>query len=228
MRDSRDASFPVIPSEGAWNQATPSVRPGYPDQGVQNANFGLSQEQMADLMRRSGATSPQQAIEWARRMPLGGTGDGTTSMALAPQFVAFALGPVECALPREVVLSVERLPEIAHVPNLADWVLGVVQVRGEIVSVVDLRRFFGLPAQPPTPQSYLVVARMREMVISFLVDRQPRTLASATIGEHGSVPPWAQQYAQGTIPTQEQPVIVLNPEALLFGEKMHHYRAEML
>lgn len=196
----------------------------------QSANGGLTQEQMLDLMRRTGATTPQQALEWARRLPPGAAGGGVAD-AGGPRHVLFGLGSVECALPTDAVLAVERVREIASVPNLADWVLGVVQIRGEIVSVVDLRRFFGLPAQPISQQSRLVVARMREMVISFLVDsvREMRALSGTGIAiERGNVPAWAQPYAQGTIAGADHPIIVLDPEALLFGEKMHHYRADML
>lgn len=220
MRDSRDSrdAYSAFPAGGAWNQTSSS---------------GLTQDQMAELMRRVGASTPQQAIEWARRMPIGaGTmnGDGPAGTP-APQYLLFGLGSLACALPTEVVLAVEWVPDIAHVPNLADWVLGVVQVRGEIVSVVDLHRFFGLPAQAPTPQSRLIVARLREMVIGFLVDfvhgmRSPS--GGNVIPDRTNVPTWAQPYAQGTIPGAEQPTIVLDPETLLFGEKMHHYRADML
>lgn len=192
-------------------------------------NGGSSQEQLMEMMRRMGAASPEQALDWARRMPPGATGDALASQP--PQHVVFHLGSVECALPRDVVRSVELVPQIASVPNLADWVLGVVQVRGEILSVVDLRRFFGQAGVPITAQSRLIVAHLREMVIGFLVDQQPemRALTNGRLNtERASIPPWAQLYAQGTISAPDRVIVVLDPEALLYGEKMHHYRADML
>lgn len=60
--------------------------------------------------------------------------------------VLVRLGREVYGLDAQYVSVIRPLEQITSVPRVPDWVAGVVNVRGHILSVIDLRRFFGLPA----------------------------------------------------------------------------------
>ena len=58
--------------------------------------------------------------------------------------IAFTLGVHEMALPIDSVQEIGELPTVTPLPNLPQWIKGIVQNRGEILSVVDFVALFGL------------------------------------------------------------------------------------
>src|SRR5215470_4009773 len=126
----------------------------------------ITPEALAELAQRAGLGSSSQIADLSRAMGVY-SADGQPQV---PQHILFLLGDIECALPSDAVQGVERITDVTPVPNTAPWVLGVVQVWGNIVSVVDLRHFFRLASQPITPRSRLLVVTRKEMTIGCLVD----------------------------------------------------------
>jgi purine-binding chemotaxis protein CheW len=183
---------------------------------------GLTPEALQELARRAGIPASSQ-VELARMIGAVPSSDGSSG----PQQVIFALHDLEFTLPPEAVQSVERVTDISAVPNTAPWVLGIVHLRGSIVSVVDLRAFFGLPAQPFTQRSRLLLTSARDMVVGLMVDAitEMRSFEDQSI-QTTAVPEWAQPYARQGIVVEGRGVIVLDPERLLLSEKMQRYRAE--
>ena len=91
-----------------------------------------------------------------------------------------------------------------------------------------MRGFLGLPPQPISPRSRLLVVTKREMTIGLVVDgvnemRQLELDQGAL--SNASAPGWAAPYAMGTINVDGRAIIMLDPERLLFAEKMHRYHA---
>lgn len=68
------------------------------------------------------------------------------------------------------VSEVYPLKEMTNLPGTPPFVLGITNVRGRVVAVNDLRRFFGLPEMPPTESSKLVILRHGEMEFGVLAD----------------------------------------------------------
>ncbi len=70
------------------------------------------------------------------------------------------------------VKEVQRLTEIAPVPGAQHYVLGIVNLRGNVITVVDTRTLFGLPrAQENTDNSRIIVIELDDQVIGVLVDQ---------------------------------------------------------
>ena len=76
----------------------------------------------------------------------------------------------EYVLPAADVLQMESFAGATKVPGAASQVAGLVQVRGRVVPVVDLRVVFGLSPIPPTLDSRVVVMKTGERVVGLLVD----------------------------------------------------------
>ncbi|OUR73241.1 chemotaxis protein CheW [Methylophaga sp. 41_12_T18] len=84
---------------------------------------------------------------------------------------------VTCQLEDEVyginvmqVQEVLRLTEIAPVPGAPDYVIGIINLRGNVVTVIDTRRRFGLPQTENDDSSRIIIIEANNNVIGMLVD----------------------------------------------------------
>jgi purine-binding chemotaxis protein CheW len=84
--------------------------------------------------------------------------------------VTFRVGNADYAIPATEVLHLESFESATHVPGAPAYVTGLVQVRGRVVPVVDLRTRFGLPAADRTIDHRIVVVQSGERVAALLVD----------------------------------------------------------
>ncbi|MEJ2207764.1 MAG: chemotaxis protein CheW [Anaerolineae bacterium] len=75
------------------------------------------------------------------------------------------------ALPASLVESIVIVQEITYVPGTPDWILGVVNVRGEIESVLDLKAVLGLGRAELQAESRLLIAEQGELRSGLLVGR---------------------------------------------------------
>lgn len=232
-----DPRFPLSGSgagAGASSADDASPRPGMSADMVQRAlqslkggaaGAALSPEQLAEIAQRVGMTQPSQLADLSR---LFGGAEGLPAPGV-PQQIVFALADAECALPAEAVQGVERLSDVTPVPNTAPWVLGVVHLRGAIYSVVDLRGFLDLPPAPITARTRLLVVTIRDMAVGLVVDgvTEMRPLDDALAqGYATATPEWAAPYAARSVVLEGRSVVLLDPERLLFADKLHRYRAD--
>jgi len=99
------------------------------------------------------------------------------------EYLSFGLAGETYAVAIELVAEILRLPPITEVPRAPDTVLGVISVRGKLVTVIDLRRRFNLPAATLDRRSRILLADARTEQIGLLVDdvQQVWRLASEEI-----------------------------------------------
>ena len=147
------------------------------------------------------------------------------------QYLVFSLADCEFAVKAELVQGVERLVDFTPVPNIASWVKGVINLRGSIISVVDLRMFLDLEQLSSSSQTRLLSLQYNEMVICFVVDGVSEMLPippAAIINgnmRQANIPQWALPYAAGCAVFTHRMMVVLDVSRLLFSEKMQHYKA---
>lgn len=214
------------------NPNTPDPRRGQMSEMLQQAlqalrtsgggNSAMTPDALVELARRAGIPNPEQLNDLTRMIGV------DTPAEHVPQLILFLLSNAECALPAEAVQGIERVADITPVPNTAPWVLGVVQVWGTIISVVDLRVFFGLPAEPLSARNRLLVVTLKDMTIGFLVDivTEMRPTDSITVIDASNLPPWIQPYTQSAFRVENRTVVLLDPERLLFSDAIRQYRNE--
>ena len=68
------------------------------------------------------------------------------------------------------VQEVLRVWEIAPVPGAPDYVLGIINLRGNVVTVIDSRQRFGLAPKDADEASRIVIIEVRKQVVGILVD----------------------------------------------------------
>jgi purine-binding chemotaxis protein CheW len=113
-------------------------------------------------------------------------------------YVLFKVGGGEYALPARQVAQMESYTGATAIPAAAAHVAGIVQVRGRIVPVIDLRVKFGFEATPATIDSRLVIVRLGEREVGLLVD-QAREVARLADGELESPPPLVNEQSNGIV-----------------------------
>jgi purine-binding chemotaxis protein CheW len=86
------------------------------------------------------------------------------------QWVTYRLGEETYGINVMQVQEVLRHTEIAPVPGAPDYVLGIINLRGNVVTVIDTRARFGLPPADVTDNTRIVIIESDEQVVGILVD----------------------------------------------------------
>jgi len=86
------------------------------------------------------------------------------------QVVSFEIGPEEYAVDILEVQEIIRMVEITSVPKAPHYVEGVINLRGKVIPIVDLRSRFGLSAAEYTKDTRIVVVDVSRIILGFIVD----------------------------------------------------------
>lgn len=166
--------------------------------------------------------------------PNGGANVPAPVTVAGEQYLVFTLFEREFAFKAEHIQGVERLADVTPVPNVASWVQGVINLRGSIASVVDLRAFLAMELLPYNPRTRLLSVQYNEMVICLVVDGVSDMVpvpTSAIVGvgtRQAGIPPWAVPYAAGyALLDNRREIVLLDAARLLFSDKMQRYSEEL-
>lgn len=85
-------------------------------------------------------------------------------------FVTFSLAEETYAIDVLQVQEVLKVTEIAPVPGVPNYILGIINLRGDVVTVIDGRRRMGLPDQELGDQSRIVIIDVDNQNVGILVD----------------------------------------------------------
>ena len=150
------------------------------------------------------------------------------AVVVGEQYLVFSLLEYEIAIKAEHIDGVERLADVTPVPNVASWITGVINLRGSIASVVDLRAFLGMERLPFNPRTRLLSVKYNEMVICLAVDSVSEMIPIPPSAINGNVrqaniPQWLASYTSGSSLVGNRYIILLDAVRLLFSDKMQHY-----
>lgn len=92
------------------------------------------------------------------------------------QLVTFEVAGEEFAVDILAVHEINRMMELTRVPQAPVEIEGVINLRGKIIPVMDLRKRFGLPTRERDEQTRIIVVEVDSRVIGFIVDRVRQVL----------------------------------------------------
>ncbi|MGA3292485.1 MAG: chemotaxis protein CheW [Candidatus Acidiferrales bacterium] len=92
------------------------------------------------------------------------------------QIVGFRIGRETFGLPISIVREIVRVPEITSVPNAPDYIEGVINLRGRIIPIVDLRKRFGERSFEPDKKNRIVVVELESRAIGLIVNSASEVL----------------------------------------------------
>ena len=87
------------------------------------------------------------------------------------QFISFTIDDDEYGVDIMAVREIKGWTGVTALPNQPDYMRGVLNLRGVIVPIYDMRRRFGMERSEPTPMHVVIIVAVRERIIGLLVDR---------------------------------------------------------
>ncbi|MCX8084126.1 MAG: chemotaxis protein CheW [Calditerrivibrio sp.] len=138
------------------------------------------------------------------------------------QLVGFKLGEEEYAIDVLKIQEIIRLVEITSVPRTENYIMGVMNLRGKVIPVVDLRVRFNLDKSDFDKKTRIIVVRFEKENIGFVVDevtqviRINKTLIEPTPPLVGSI---GQEYILGICKYNERLIILLDIDSLIYDDK---------
>ena len=93
-----------------------------------------------------------------------------TALTEELQLVVFSLAKEEYALPITKVQEINRLVAITRLPQTPDFMEGIINLRGRIIPVIDLRKRFALAIADYTDDSRIIVVEIGGQTVGIIVD----------------------------------------------------------
>lgn len=138
------------------------------------------------------------------------------------QWVTFRLGDETYGINVMQVQEVLRVSEIAPVPGAPDYVLGIINLRGNVVTVIDTRKRFGMPPGEVDDNSRVVIIESQGQIFGILVDsvaevvelRRSEIDVAPNVGNEESA-----RYIQGVATVDSDLLILVDLNKLLTEEE---------
>ena len=86
------------------------------------------------------------------------------------QLVSFSIDQIEYGVAILAVHDIIMMPELTRLPNTPDFIKGVINLRGNVIPVVDVRRRFGFHISEIKESSRIIVIEISEKLIGLMVD----------------------------------------------------------
>ena len=135
------------------------------------------------------------------------------------QFLVFRLDDEEFGVDiRKITTIVEKSMSITRVPNTPDFIKGVINLRGEIIPVIDSRIKFGMPPVSYEEDARIIIIKLEDIIAGIIVEQVAEVIElneenienAANIG--GSL---SMDYISGIGKTDGRIVTILNLEKLI-------------
>lgn len=145
------------------------------------------------------------------------------------QLVVFQLGAELYGVEISRVHEIIRLQSVTRVPRAPVFVEGVINLRGKVIPVVDLRRRFGLPTAEHTRASRIVVVELGDQVVGIVVDGVSEVLRVNTASVEPPSPVVAgidSEYLHGIAKLSDRLVILLDLDRILARDERRALEAQ--
>ena len=147
---------------------------------------------------------------------------GQTSDDPILQYVTFKLDEETYGINVMQIQEALRYTEIAPVPGAPDYVLGIINLRGNVVTVIDTRKRFGLSEAEVSDHTRIVVIEVDSQVVGILVDsvaevvylRQSEMESAPNVGNEESA-----KFIQGVCNKNGELIILVEFEKLMSEEE---------
>ncbi|MDD5668892.1 MAG: chemotaxis protein CheW [Candidatus Omnitrophica bacterium] len=149
-----------------------------------------------------------------------------TDKAKEYQLVVFTIGDEEFGVDITQVREIVRLVQITYLPKAASFIEGVVNLRGQILAVIDLSKRLGIGSKPRGERTRIIVVEVGENIVGMIVDSVSEVLrlASDSIEEVPSlidteVP---EHYIRGVGKLKDRLLVLLDLTRILTMEEIKH------
>jgi twitching motility protein PilI len=138
--------------------------------------------------------------------------------------IGFPMAGYQCVAGMGSVAELLHLPKYTIVPGVKSWILGVSNVRGRLLPIIDLARYFGLSAsQSRFRDKRVLVVEQEELLNGFIVDDVqgmqyfPADSFNTNVSQH--LPPTLTPFVNGTYTKNDTEWLVFDSKFLINNEK---------
>lgn len=149
--------------------------------------------------------------------------DAEDEDTIADMYLTFRLGGEDYGIGIIHVTEIVGMQNITEVPDMPNFVKGVVNLRGQVIPVIDVRLRFGMPERDYDERTCIIVVNIRDVQLGMVVDtvNEVLTIAEDLI----SAPPRiaaanSSRYIKGMGKIGEEVKILLDGDKLLFEEEL--------
>jgi purine-binding chemotaxis protein CheW len=139
------------------------------------------------------------------------------------QLVTFSIGDEEFGVDILKVQEIIRTMEITKVPKAPDFVEGVINLRGNVIPIIDLRKRFGLETREHDKHTRIIVIEINKTIVGFIVDSVSEVLRIPSDTVEPPPPVVAgieSDYINGVGKLEDRLLILLDLDKLLSGEEV--------
>lgn len=134
------------------------------------------------------------------------------------QLVSFCLGDEEFGIDILMVQEINRMLDITKVPKSPDFIDGVINLRGRVIPIINLRKRFGLPVKEADKETRIVVVEIEGNIVGMTVDSVSEVLR-LPLDTIEPPPPMVSgvdaEYIKGVAKIGDQLLILLDVSKLL-------------
>jgi len=138
------------------------------------------------------------------------------------QLVVFTLAGCEAAVGIRQVREILRLGEITRMPKAPPFLEGILNLRGKIIPVIDLKKRFQMPLLDRTDESRVLIVEIQDQMIGFLVDKVVEVLRVSMDSVETAREPVLNvgpEFLDGLLPLEKRLILLLNLKKLLTLEE---------
>jgi purine-binding chemotaxis protein CheW len=205
-------------------EALSARAPGVEHEGGLNwAELHRRLDASRSAMERRLTPSPeqQQKILHARARLLAAGGKAEAAPAhLLVEVVEFVLGPEHYGIESCHIREIHPLSEFTALPCTPAFVLGLVNVRGQILSIIDIKKLFDLPEKGLTDLNKVIVVHANQMEVGILADAIVGVRAITAEELQPALPTLTGIRAEYLKGITKDPMVVLDVEKILSDEKI--------
>jgi purine-binding chemotaxis protein CheW len=152
------------------------------------------------------------------------------STPLDKQFILFAMEDTQFAIPLSNALEVGHRPDITPLPNLPKWVLGISNIRGEIISLINFKAFLGIPSSGAKGEHGFIIIHNQKIKVGIIVDRVMGILSLDRLDGEIQNNPYRKgeiaNYIQGAAVSGKNVTNIFDIDRLLSSSRMTDFKAD--
>ena len=147
------------------------------------------------------------------------------------QLVVFAIGNEEFGVEIGQVREIVRLVPITYLPKAPDFIEGVVNLRGQVLVVIDLAKRLGIPSHPRTESTRIVVVEVENNTVGMIVDSVSEVLR-LPYEDVDEVPMLVdteipEHYIRGVGKLKDRLLVLLDLDKILTPEEVQHVERQV-